>query len=248
MQRISTWFAITMITVLLFGVVSPAAAQGPGEDDDGPSIDGPRDRGPGMGPADGMGRFDGLDGRRGPAMARWVQRTAATDPAALAEAFGITEAELQAFLDEGMTVRDIAQELDVNLQNVLETLRATMQAERTAALAEAFGISVAELEAFLDEGLTVRDVAQELGINLDNVRETLRAEAQAARNAALAEAFGISVAELEAYFEQGLTVRDVAQELDVNLQNVLEELGVQPFRGAEGRGFGQRGPGMAPGQ
>lgn len=233
MKRYTQLLVFVLIAVLMLGVVGSAAAQGPGGNDDDPQ-DGPS-TGPAFGDRGPRGEFG-----------RFAMERLFADDAAVAAAFGITEAELQAFYDAGLGIREIAQELDVNLDNVVETLRVAAQADRNAMWAAAFGISVEAYEGYVEQGLGPREIAQALNVNFENVLEQMRAEAQAERNAALAAAFGISVDELDAYFAEGLTIREIAQELDINLDNVLEESGLNGPRGrfgGQGRGEG-RGDGF----
>ncbi len=45
----------------------------------------------------------------------------------------------------------------------------TLRAERHAALATALGISTAELQAYFDDGLTLREIAEDLGLDLESL-------------------------------------------------------------------------------
>lgn len=104
-------------------------------------------------------------------------------------------------------------------------------ADRQARIAEVLGITLAELEAYLEEGLTVPEIAAELGVELPERPD------KEARQAALAEALGISVEALETYQNEGLTISEIAAELGLDLSQIeLPRRGGRVDRG--GCGFG----------
>lgn len=118
------------------------------------------------------------------------------DLESIAESFDMTVEELQAALDEGQTIRDIADELGVDLpapadrgngpqlgqtdpqnenlppflnqnQNQNQNVDECPDAEtRLAELADLLDMTVEDLQAALDEGQTIRDIADELGVEL----------------------------------------------------------------------------------
>lgn len=222
MKRFATPIVFALIAVLMLGAVGTVAAQGP-DGDDGPPAAGPEggERGP-----------RGENGERGDRGQRNGNMRfnfgAAPTEAEVAAALGISVEEFEAYLDANMSLRDIAQELDINIDNVQETLRASTQAERNAQLAAAFGISVEELEAYLDADMSLRDIAQELDVNYDNVQQTLRESTQAERAEILANALGISVEELASYREQDMSLAEIITELGLDEATVLDNL---PFNG-----------------
>lgn len=75
--------------------------------------------------------------------------------------------------DSGMTLHDIADELGVDVpvrsevEVELEDCRAIAHEEVLAAAADQLGMTVDELQALLDEGMTLRDIAEEQGVELD---------------------------------------------------------------------------------
>ncbi len=102
--------------------------------------------------------------------------------------------------------------------------------EATEAVADVFGITVEELQAYYDAGDRFDDIIADLGLDEDTVKEELRAVKQAAKMEQKAELLGISVEELQAELDAGKTFREIAEELGVEL----------PERQGR-RGFGRRG-------
>lgn len=216
MNRLSVLIVAVLVAVMAFGVVGSAAAQGP--DDNGQPGNGPDDP---NGPRDfgdrGRGNFfNGERGRGGFGFNFAMQ----VDDAVVADALGITADELQAFYDQGMNIREIARELNVNLDNVQAAIREVAQAERDAAIAAAFGITLDELQAYYDQDMGIREIAQELNVNLDNVIETLTAEARAEAQAQLADALGIPVEDLQAMLEDGMNLREIIEELGIDVESL----------------------------
>ncbi len=93
--------------------------------------------------------------------------------AAFSEALGITVEEFQEMRSSEMTLREIAEELGVDLPErgsiefEAEDCRGIARAEVLAAAAEQLGLTVDELQAMFDEGMTLREIAEEQGIELD---------------------------------------------------------------------------------
>lgn len=210
MKRSSFVISVLMVMILLVGVVGTAAAQGP--NDNGR-------RGPDRGPT-------GLD-----------EDTAAL----LAERFGITTDELQAYFDDGVTPVQIAEQLGVELTPVeiyfLDRLPVSRminnRAEGQAQLAETLGITTDELQAYFDAGLTLPDIVDELGLDLTTIDWPLRARFMGEDDvqAMVAEAFGITVEDLQAYLDDDMTLREIADELGVDWFDL--DLGF--FYGTRGR-------------
>ena len=248
MKRLTTLIVIALIAVMAFGVVGSAAAQGPGNgngNNDGG--DGPNNGFPGRGGDNfgnsprgnrGMGNHGGFGFR--------MDLSLFWDDADVAAALGITEAELQAYYDEGMDLRAITSELNINLQNVQEALRDISNARRDEILAGALGITVDELQAYYDNDMTLRDIAQELNVNLDNVQDALREVMQAEFNARVSEILGITADELQAYFDEGLNLREIIDELGIDIAE-LDLPGNFNFRDGDNRGNrGNRGNNAVP--
>ncbi|MEM7126856.1 MAG: hypothetical protein AAF702_11050 [Chloroflexota bacterium] len=109
--------------------------------------------------------------------------------AELAAALGITEEALQSAQDSAreaalaQAVEDgrITQE-EADLKEAESALRETI--ERTEVIADALDVPVEELEAALDAGTSIRDIASDLGIDGD----TLRTEVEAAYEVAVQQA------------------------------------------------------------
>ena len=117
---------------------------------------------------------------------------------AIAEALGMTVEQLEAAFEEGKTLPEIAEEQGVDLadlQAAMETARrerleAMIEGappagwmlfyhdEMEQAVADALNITVDELEAARAEGLTPMDIAEEQGLDLDQVHEALEAARQ----------------------------------------------------------------------
>lgn len=110
--------------------------------------------------------FGGPRGENGPRELTEEQVTA------IAEAFGITVEAFEAYREEGLNLREIAEALDIDLTDLelpFAADRAERRAERAAAIAEALGITVEALEAYHEEGLTLPEIADELGIDLSEL-------------------------------------------------------------------------------
>lgn len=226
MNRLIQYVSLTLVIVMLLGTVGTVAAQGPGGNDD---------RGRGNGP-----NADVLD--------------------AMAARFGLTTDELQAMFDEGMTPTEIAAQQGVELTELelvflsrLDdqiTRRVERRAERQAELAAALNITTDELQVYLDEGLTLPEIADQLAIDLTTIEYPLRAAFMddADRDAAVAEAFGITVEALQAYQAEGLNLREIAEAEGVDLAEI--ELPFFDGRRGGNRGGdgprGENGPGNGP--
>lgn len=111
---------------------------------------------------------------------------------------------------------------------------------RLALIAEALDMTVEELEAAREEGITIRDLVEEQGIDLREIlpdcprpdREALRAE----RLTALAEAFGITVEELQDQLDAGVTIAQLAEQYGVELEDLRPDgAGRPPFGQGEGQ-------------
>ncbi|MBN2556931.1 MAG: hypothetical protein JXA97_13415, partial [Anaerolineales bacterium] len=85
-----------------------------------------------------------------------------------AELLGMTVEELQAALESGLTIRQLAEEAGITLEDVRPRL-----ANRLEQAAELLGMTVEELQAALESGLTIRHLAEEAGITLEDVRPRL---------------------------------------------------------------------------
>lgn len=79
----------------------------------------------------------------------------------IAELLGLTQEELQARLDAGETIKEIAEEMGVDLPE-----RRAGRGPNVERLAEVLGISAEEVQQRLDEGQTIQEMAEELGVEL----------------------------------------------------------------------------------
>ncbi len=84
----------------------------------------------------------------------------------VADVFGITVEELQAYYDAGDRHSDIIEDLGLDEDTIREELREVKQALKMEKKADLLGISVDELQAMLDEGMTFQEIADELGVEL----------------------------------------------------------------------------------
>ncbi len=143
-----------------------------------------------------------------------------------AEMLGMSAEELQAMIDEGKTIKEIAEELGVELP------RRPGQGQRLERAAEMLGMSAEELQAMIDEGKTIKEIAEELGVELP------RRPGQGQRLERAAEMLGMSAEELQAMIDEGKTIKEIAEELGVELPRRPGH-NIRPGRG----GFG--GPGRS---
>lgn len=117
---------------------------------------------------------------------------------AIAEVLGLTVEQLETAFEEGKILPEIAEEQGVELEDVWAAMEAARgerfgqmpedappagwmfdyHDEREQAVADALNITVDELEAARAEGLTPIDIAQEQGLDLDEVHEALEAAHQ----------------------------------------------------------------------
>ncbi len=84
----------------------------------------------------------------------------------VADVFGITVEELQAYYDAGDRHSDIIEDLGLDEDTIREELRTVKQALKMEKKADLLGISVDELQAMLDDGMSFQDIAEELGVEL----------------------------------------------------------------------------------
>src|SRR3990172_683038 len=115
----------------------------------------------------------------------------------LAEALGLTPEELQAQIQAGKTVPQIAQERGVDLTKLQTTMQAQHQtggpamagpmagghgtmagqhSEMQSAVANALGLTTEEFQAQIEAGKTVPQIAQERGIDLAKIHEAVQAQ------------------------------------------------------------------------
>ena len=150
---------------------------------------------------------------------------AVSDTSVVANAIGISEADLLTALKGGQTVADVAKAHSVNLQVVIDALVADGQAELDAAV-KAGTITQAQADAEQAE-LTRRATDQANGNfqggpgghgpgggHVEAVSDT----------SVVAKAIGISEADLLTALKGGQTVADVAKAHNVNLQVVIDAL------------------------
>ncbi len=165
-------------------------------------------------PADAPAVTERDGGRRGGAK---------LDPTVVADVLGITVEELEAFKDEGMRLDDIIAELGLDEDTVKEELQALKQAAKMDAAAEVLGISVDELQTRLDDGESIRDIADELGVDLPQ-RRGRRGGGANLPVEDVANVLGITVEELEAFKDEGMRMGDIIEELGLDEDTVKEEL------------------------
>jgi len=125
----------------------------------------------------------GMSGRRGPGGDRIE---------ALAEKLDVSAEELQEMLDEGLTPEEIAEQLGVDLPVRPEPgrpkRRAAAHVEHLDVIAEALGMTEDDLSAELDAGKTLEEIAEEQGVERDDVHEALQQVAEDAMRDRIAQA------------------------------------------------------------
>jgi hypothetical protein len=168
-------FGGVLVALLLASVigVSAVSAQEPGLDP-GPPI--PFGRG-------GLGH--GLLGRIDDGL--WTAFDAG------AEALGLEPSELFSELHEGNKLAEIAEEQGVELDDVREAIGAARGTERSPwstfdTVAEALGLTPEELFSELHEGKTLAEIAEERGVELEEVREAVSADRVEAQKEAIEQA------------------------------------------------------------
>jgi hypothetical protein len=151
----------------------------------------------------------GPDGRGGPNGDRQVQNALREYVnTATAEAFGLTVDELSALRDEGKSLVDVAIEQDMTVAD----FEVKMDAARQSAVEQAVADGVIT-PAQADEMATFEAERQANRPVKDNSDDPLHTYMQAA----IAEAFGISVDELESMQEAGTTLKDLAIEQNLTV-------------------------------
>jgi hypothetical protein len=128
------------------------------------------------------------------------------------------EAGLAQAIEEGWITED-----EADLIQAKQALKDYIDKETL--MAEALGISVEDLEAAKEDGTRIRDLVEELGLDMETVRENLEAAHQAA---------------IEAAVEDGVITQEQADQL-----GEFDHKG--PRGHGPGRGFGGRGFPGAPG-
>ncbi len=149
----------------------------------------------------------GRGGRFGDALRSYLE-------AAIADAFGITVEELEANKEAGVTLTDLAIEQGLTVAE----FESKMEAARTAAIDAALAAGditqeqADEMKARIAEGKT-----NGKGPKGDSpIHEYIQS--------ALAEAFGVTVEELQALQDEGLTLKDLAIEQNLTVEAFQEKM------------------------
>ncbi|MFZ6028572.1 MAG: hypothetical protein ACOYYS_12720 [Chloroflexota bacterium] len=182
--------ALVAMTVMALSLVSHASAQTPT-----PTAEAQVTALPG-----GGGRGDRYDGPRGGGPLR------AYTLAAEAEAFGLTSDELQAWYGEGKSLEDLAIEQGLSVADYEAKKEAARQAVLEQAVADG-AITQEQADALAERRLAGRPT------HAGGADSPLRDYMQAA----LADAFGLTVDELDALEADGKTLKDVAIEQDLSV-------------------------------
>jgi uncharacterized protein YidB (DUF937 family) len=148
-------------------------------------------------------------------------------PAAIAEALGISVEELEDARTEGKTIFELAEELGFDLDDI----RATMQATLEKAVQQA-----------VEKGLVSEDQAENMLSHIaqwalrSRRSEGLPAECDCnGDRSVVADALGITVEEFEAARAEGKTLVDLAEELGVDIDQVFSSLPTGRSRSNQGR-------------
>ncbi len=141
------------------------------------------------------------------------ERSHYIQPAAIAEALGVSVEELEDARMEGKTIFELAEELGVDLDDI----RATMQATLEKAVQQA-----------VEKGLISEDQAEKMFSHMaqwalrSRRGEGLPAECDCnGDHSAIADALGITVDEFEAARAEGKTLVDLAEELGFDIDQVF---------------------------
>lgn len=118
---------------------------------------------------------------------------------ALAGKLGMTLEELQAALNSGQTVQELADAAGVELPQ---------RVARGGRLAELLGMTPEELKAALDSGQTVQELADAAGVELPR---------RVARGGRIAELLGMTSEELQTALDSGQTIQELADAAGVEL-------------------------------
>lgn len=155
-----------------------------------------------------------------------------------AEVLGISEEDLQARLAEGQTLREIAEELGIDLSTAdIAAIRETMQDERRQKLADALGMTVEDLEAAWLEGQSIREIIDAQGLTVLEVVEAFDGEClenfsvdpMMDRLQATAEALGMTVEELGEALANGQTILEIAEAQGVDLREQMRLQAMEPL-------------------
>lgn len=246
--------------------------------------------------------------------------------AAIADALGITVEQLDAYKEEGVRLEDVSEDFGLTADELHALIQETRDAVFTqavedgiiperdgqgpgrpgdgeegplhdlmnSAIAEALGISVEQLEAYREEGVRLEDVSEDFGLTADELHALIQETRQVVvaqaiedgviperdgqgqggpgnggggqghggqaggedgplhdlMTAAISEALGISVEQLDAYREEGVKLGDICEELGLTTeefrslmqetrQTVVEQAvedGIVPERDGQGPG------------
>jgi hypothetical protein len=153
----------------------------------------------------GFGRHGGSHGRFHGPLSDYVERDAIH--AAIAEVLGITIEEFEAARDEGTRLTDLVEELGADP----EAIEAAVQE-----------LHIEALEAAVADGAITQEEADELLAKME-LRSVMRdIWGPEAQRAALAEALGITLEELEAANEDGLHIWDLVEERELDVATVQQ--------------------------
>ncbi len=141
----------------------------------------------------------------------------------VADVLGITVEELQAYKDNGDNLSDIIADLGLDEDAVKAELQAAKEAAKLAKGAELLGITEAELQTRLDNGENIRDIAEELGVELPQ-RQGKRNKGSKVAPETVADILGITVEELDAYKDNGDRLTDIIADLGLDEDTVKEAL------------------------
>ncbi|MBX3016104.1 MAG: hypothetical protein KF832_31570 [Caldilineaceae bacterium] len=211
--------AAALALSVAFGTVATTWAQ----DQTGPTMS---QRGPqgdsGSGSPMRGGENGGPGGERGPGRAD----RGGISMAVIAEALGLSEADLQSALAAGETVADLATANDVDLQTVIDALVAAQEAKLTQAVTDG---RLTQAEA--DERLAT--YTEQLPTRLNSALPSGRSsEGPGQRGgfglhgslATIATALGISESDLQTARQSGQSVADLATANGVALQSVIDAI------------------------
>ena len=162
-----------LVALLLAGVVGVSTVYAQEPDPEPPIPFGPGGVGHGL-----LGRIGG---------GLWTAFDAA------AEALGLEPGELFSELHEGQKLAEIAEEQGVELDELREAVSAARGGDRDPwstfdTVAEALGLTPEELFAELHEGKNLSEIAEEQGVELEEVREAVNAARVEAKKEAIEQA------------------------------------------------------------
>lgn len=153
-KKIWIWIGGLLVALMVVGAVGTVAAYAQGDE-----------------PLAGFVNGHGPGGGRGPLGSAELE--------AAAKVLGMTTDELSAALEAGKTLEQLATEKGVDLQTLIDAIRAVhplrLGSAELEAAAQALDMTTDELSAALNDGKTLQELADAAGVELQTVQEAIQA-------------------------------------------------------------------------